>query len=328
MKDNNKIDISIIVPLYEEAENVEELHKELTSALNELGKTYEIVYIDDGSMDSSFEILKKIISEDKQTQNLKVMKLRRNYGQTAALMAGFDNSKGEVLLTIDGDLQNDPKDIKKVLEKMDEGYDVVSGWRKHRQDNFFIRTFPSKVANWLISTTIGVHLNDYGCSLKAYKREIIDNIRLYGEMHRFIPAYAAWVGAKITEIPVNHRARKYGKSKYGLVRIIKVILDLLTVKFFVSGIQSKPIYLFGSIGLLLFGLGVLFGLGALYQKIASGMFIHSNPLILLCGFSLSMSLQLVLTGLLAEIVIRTYFESRGKGYYLIRELIDKNKPKE
>jgi len=324
--EKNKIELSIIVPVFDEEGNIEKLHDELTSALNESGKSYEIIYVDDGSEDNSFSILSGIVQEDKNsTTNIKAIRLRRNYGQTAALMAGFDNSTGDIVITIDADLQNDPKDIKNLLTKIEEGYDVVSGWRKFRKDKFLTRIVPSKIANNLISFVIGIPLNDYGCSLKAYKREILDNIRLYGEMHRFIPAYASWVGAKIAEVAVNHRPRIHGKSKYGLIRIIKVILDLLTVKFFVSGIQSKPIYLFGAIGLLLGGLGTLFALGALYEKIYTGTFIHTNPLIILSGFALSMSLQFILTGLLAEIIIRTYFESRGKGYYLIKDIVEKDK---
>lgn len=309
--------LSVIIPIYNEQENIPPLHAELREVLDELGSEYEILYVDDGSRDRSFALLREIAEADPRVQ---VIQFRRNFGQTAALAAGIDAARGDVLVFMDGDRQNDPHSIPEMLAKLDEGYDVVSGWRTNRQDAAVSRKLPSRIANRVISVVSGVPLHDYGCTLKAYRREVIQDVRLYGEMHRFIPAYAAWYGARITELPVGHRARTAGKSKYGLSRTLKVLLDLLTVKF-LSDFSTKPIYLFGGLGAVCFLIGTgAMGL-AFEQLMFEGVKAHRNPLLLVGVFFLLSGLILVAMGLLAELITRTYHESQQKATYAIRTRI-------
>lgn len=310
-------DLSIILPVYNEEENIQNLYAKIINALTKLDKSYEIIYVDDGSSDKSFEILAEIAKVNKR---IKVIQFRKNFGQTAAISAGIEHSQGDILIPMDADLQNDPEDIHRLLEKIDEGYDVVSGWRKNRHDKLITRKIPSILANKLISWMTGVHLHDYGCTLKAYKREVIKDIKLYGEMHRFIPVYASWTGGKITEIVVTHHPRLHGKTKYGLSRTLKVILDLFTVKFFGS-YATKPIYAFGGFGALLCLTGTIVGAVTLFQKYLYGTWVHKNPLLLLAVFLGILGMQLIMMGLLAEIIIRTYYESQNKPIYLVKKVI-------
>lgn len=309
--------LSVIIPIFNEQENIGPLHEELREVLGSIGSEYEVIYVDDGSRDRSFELLRGIAEADPRVQ---VIQFRRNFGQTAALAAGIDAARGDVLIFMDGDRQNDPHSIPEMLAKLDEGYDVVSGWRKNRQDAEISRKLPSRIANKVISSVSGVPLHDYGCTLKAYRREVIQDVRLYGEMHRFIPAYAAWFGARITEMPVGHRPRTAGKSKYGISRTLKVVLDLLTVKF-LSDYSTKPIYLFGGLGLLCFLIGGGSMTVALEQLLFEGVKAHRNPLILVGIFFLLSGLVLVAMGLLAELITRTYHESQQKATYAIRTRI-------
>ena len=309
--------ISVIVPVYNEEPNLTPLHGEIVAAMNSTGRPYEIVYVDDGSRDGSFEQLKTIASA---CPAVTLVQFRRNFGQTAALAAGIEISRGDVLIFMDADLQNDPADIPLLLQELDKGHDVVSGWRRNRQDALISRRIPSNLANWLISQVTGVHLKDYGCTLKAYRREVLENFRLYGEMHRFIPAYASWAGASITEVPVNHRPRRAGKSKYGLSRILKVMLDLITVKF-LGTYATKPIYVFGTVGALAMAAGVLSGLIVLYQKLIDGVYAYRNPVLLLGVFLFVLGMQFVMLGLLAELIMRTYHESQNKATYVVRRIL-------
>jgi len=310
--------LSIVVPIYNEVENVPELHEELQGVLKAFGRPYEILYVDDGSKDGSHALLKQIADANPEVV---VIQFRRNFGQTAALAAGLEASHGDVVIFMDGDLQNDPAEIPRLLQTMEEGdFDVVSGWRKNRQDAAISRKLPSQMANWLISKVSGVELHDYGCTLKAYRREVLKNVRLYGEMHRFIPAYAAWAGATVTELPVNHRARKYGKSKYGINRTIKVLLDLLTLKF-LSSYSTKPIQLFGGLGAISIMFGFLATLFVLYSRYFEAVRVHRNPVALIAVFLFLAGLLFITQGLLAELVTRTYFESQGKSTYVVRSVI-------
>lgn len=310
--------LSVVVPIYNEVENIPELHQELQGVLDRLGRPYEIIYVDDGSKDGSFALLKQLAEAHPQVV---VIQFRRNFGQTAALAAGLEASHGDVVIFMDGDLQNDPAEIPRLLQTMEDGdYDVVSGWRKNRQDAQLSRKLPSRIANWLISRVSGVRLHDYGCTLKAYRREVLKNVRLYGEMHRFIPAYAAWAGATVTELPVNHRARKYGRSKYGINRTIKVLLDLLTLKF-LSSYSTKPIQLFGGLGAGCVLLGFLATLFLLYARFFEAVRINRNPVALIAVFLFLAGLLFITQGLLAELVTRTYFESQGKPTYVIRTVL-------
>ncbi|OGW17200.1 MAG: glycosyl transferase [Nitrospinae bacterium RIFCSPLOWO2_12_FULL_45_22] len=315
------MDISIIIPVYNEERNIAPLCHLITEQMDGIGREYEVLFIDDGSKDSTFEELGKIAKDNRR---VKVISFRRNFGQTAAMMAGFDHARGEIIVALDGDLQNDPKDIPKILDKLEEGYDIVSGWRKSRQDNFILRIIPSKIANWLIGLITGVRLHDYGCSLKAYRAEVIKNIRLYGDMHRFIPALASMAGGKIAEIEVNHLPRKYGNSNYGLSRTLKVILDLIAVKFLLA-FSTKPIQLFGLLGLSsVFG-GFLFLSLAIFMKIYLNTDMTGNPLLLLSVLLVLLGVQFIGTGLLAEVTVRTYHESQNKPTYLIKQIIDNGK---
>lgn len=309
-------EISLFLPVLDEEENLRPMHEKIAAALAELDRTAEIIFVDDGSTDRSLEILKEIAATD---DCVRVISLRRNYGQTAAMAAGIDAAKGEILIPMDADLQNDPADIKRLLEKLDEGYDVVSGWRKNRQDKLISRKIPSQIANRIISWIGGVHLHDYGCSLKAYRRDVLQDVRLYGEMHRFIPIYASWAGARVTEIPVDHHARTMGKSKYGISRTVKVIFDLMTIKFMAS-YQTKPIYVFGTFGMLAFLLAVIAGIWAIILKIEGTSFILT-PLPVITVVMLAISVQFFLMGLLAELLVRTYHESQDKAIYAVREKI-------
>ncbi len=313
-------DISVFLPVYDEEANLLPLHAKLDEALQKLDVSAEIVYVDDGSADGSLNVLREIASRDPR---VRVVALRRNYGQTAAMAAGIDASRGEVLIPMDADMQNDPVDIGRLLEKLNEGYDVVSGWRKNRKDKMITRRIPSMLANLVISWIGGVALHDYGCSLKAYRRESLEDVRLYGEMHRFIPIYASWAGARVAEIPVEHHARTMGKSKYGLSRTIKVVFDLITIKFMAS-YQTKPLYLFGWAGLLTFGASLLSTLLACLMKFASwphhADFIQT-PLPIMAMVTLVLGVQLFLMGLLAEMLVRTYHESQAKPIYAVRDKI-------
>ncbi len=317
MNEAIKETLSILIPIFNEEENISLLYDRLITALKKTGRPYEVIFIDDGSSDSSLEILLDI---SKKNPNVKVISFSRNFGQTAALSAGIDSSSGEILIPMDGDLQNDPEDILSLLQKIEEGYDVVSGWRKTRKDPFFTRRFPSMIANKIISSIGGVRLHDYGCMLKAYKRDILKNIRLYGEMHRFIPLYAHWIGARVSEIPVNHFPRRSGSSKYGLSRVFKVILDLMVVKFLLSYSQ-KPIYVFGGMGLLMILGAILTGGYAIYLKVFKEISFILTPLPLLSVLLLMLGFLSILMGFLAEILTRTYYESQRKPTYQIKETI-------
>jgi len=320
----DKIDVSIVLPVKNEEESLRELHSKLTDVLNKLGCEYEIIAIDDGSTDSSFNVLKELSQSDPR---LKAIKFRRNFGQTAALSAGFHHAKGDVIITMDSDLQNDPADIPRLLDKINEGYDVVSGWRADRKDKFISRRIPSILANKLIVKMTGVNIHDFGCTLKAYRKDVVDNINLYGEMHRFIPALAKWVGAEITEIKVQHHARKHGKSNYGISRTTRVFLDLMTVKFLLS-YSTKPMRPFGIMGL---GSGFLGFLICLYLSIGKIFFpseatslTRRMPMLLLGILLILVGIQFLTMGLLAEIMIRTYYESQSKPIYYIKEIAGKD----
>lgn len=312
------MELSIIVPIYNEEESVNALYERIRAAIEPTGIDYELILVDDGSIDRSFMLLKAIAVEDNR---VRVIRFRRNFGQTAAMAAGFDAATGRVVVPMDGDLQNDPADIPRLLAKIDEGYDVVSGWRKDRQDTFINRKLPSIIANGLISRFTGVHLHDYGCTLKAYRREVLDGINLYGEMHRFVPALASQVGAKVTELPVKHHQRMFGKSKYGISRTVRVVLDLMTVKFLLS-YSTKPIQLFGKWGVYTLMAGFLSGITTIYMKLFEHTSMNRNPLWILTVFLLFMGIQFIVLGLLGELNARTYYEAQGKPIYVIREKLN------
>ncbi len=309
--------VSIIVPIYNEAANLRLLCRRVIEVVERLGQTAEVILIDDGSTDGSTELLRELALQDGR---LRVLELVRNFGQTAAMSAGFDYSRGRVIVPLDADLQNDPADIPRILDKLEEGFDVVSCWRVHRRDPW-TRVWPSRVANRLISWLSGVKLHDFGCTLKGYRREVIRHVRLYGEMHRFIPIFAKWAGARVTELPVEHYPRREGRSKYGLLRTIKVPLDLITIKFLES-YSNKPMYLFGGLGFLSFLAGAGLSALTLYQKFFEAVKAHRNPLLLLSVFCFMVGVQLILFGLIAELIVRTYHESQGKPTYLVREPLD------
>ncbi len=317
--------VSVVLPVYNEAESLGKLHADLLDSLGQLDRTFEIIYVDDGSSDASFEILSGFAAHN---PNVKVVRFRRNFGQTAAMTAGMDAARGEIIVPLDADGQNDPRDIARLLEKMDEGYDVVSGWRKKRQDHIW-RKIPSRVANGLISRVTGVSLHDYGCSLKAYRASILRDVSLYGEMHRFIPAYAFMAGGKITEIAVDHHPRLAGESKYGFGRIQKVALDLLVARF-LGKFGQKPIYFFGGGALRAFGLGILLWIVALLQKVwpwfndifggnYESRHINNNPLFYVGILLFMVGVQLLMMGILAEMNMRIYYESSGKSTYIVTE---------
>lgn len=314
--------LSILVPIYNEVENIPLLRDALLDTLTSMPQEFEVILVNDGSTDGSTELLDQMAAED---HRLRVVHFRRNYGQTAALMAAIDHSTGDILIPMDGDLQNDPKDIPKLLDKLDEGYDVVSGWRQNRQDKALSRKLPSKVANWIISRISGDALHDYGCTLKVYRRSVLENVRLYGEMHRFIPIYAAWEGADITEMAVNHHPRRLGVSKYGLGRITKVILDLVLIRFMHKAFD-RPIQFFGKIGIFLGGFSIIAGTWAAWLKIFHGVSFVLTPLPLLCVFLGLSGLLCILLGLLGELQMRIYFESQSKRHYSVRRSVNSTLP--
>ena len=307
-------EISLFLPVLNEEPNLRPLHGKIDEALAHVGRTAEVIYVDDGSTDGSLEVLRELARLDPR---VRVIALRRNYGQTAAMAAGIDAARGKVLIPMDADLQNDPADISRLLDKLDEGFDVVSGWRKERQDKMVSRKIPSMIANRVISLIGGVHLHDYGCSLKAYRHEFLKEVKLYGEMHRFIPIYASWVGARVTEIPVRHHPRTMGQSKYGLSRTFKVMLDLMTIKFMAS-YHTKPIYVFGMFGFGAFTISTVAFVWALLRKLGGESFIR-NPLFSVAIVMFAVGVQFILMGLLAEMLVRTYHESQSKAIYAVRE---------
>ena len=315
---NQQIKVSVVVPVFNEGESLRKLVAELQQVLDGDGLSYELLLIDDGSTDHSPSLLTELAADSPQ---IKVILLRRNFGQTAALAAGFDHARGEVIVPMDGDLQNDPRDILNLLAKLDEGYDVVSGWRKDRKDKFLSRRLPSILANALISRMTDVSLHDYGCSLKAYRREVLSGINLYGELHRFVPALASQFGAKVAEIAVNHRPRVAGASKYGIDRTLRVVLDLITVKFLLK-YSTRPMQLFGRWGVWTLVLAGFSGLTTLYMKVFEGLSMNRNPLMVLTAFLLFSGVQFLVLGLVAELVTRTYHETQDKPVYVVREKLN------
>ncbi len=308
----------MVIPVYNEAENLEILYREIKSSCENLGKSYEVIFIDDGSTDDSALVLTNIW---KQYPAIKIIKLRKNFGQTAALSAGFDHSRGEVIITLDADLQNDPADFGLLIKKIEEGYDIASGWRVKRKDKLFSRRLPSSTANWLISAITRVKLHDYGCTLKAFRKEVLKSINLYGEMHRFIPAIASQMGVSIAEVKVNHRPRRFGKSKYSMLRFVKVMLDLLTVKFFLS-YSTRPLQIFGIFGIASGSVGGVMALYLSYRRLVLLESIANRPLLFLAVLLIVIGFQFITLGLLAEILVRTYHESLEKRIYYIREIIE------
>jgi len=316
--EQEKRDISVVIPIFNEEKNIKLLYPELKQVLDSLKKNYEIIFIDDGSTDKTYHLLHQICKRDKE---VKVVIFRRNFGQTAAISAGFDYAKGEIIVTLDADLQNDPKDIPQLINKIEDGFDVVSGWRAERKDSFLTRKLPSYISNWLTSLFTGVKLHDYGCTLKAYKREIAKDIKLYGEMHRFIPALASWVGASICEVKVRHHPRKYGKSRYDFSRINRGFLDLLTVKFLLS-FATRPIQIFGKFGLISIFSGFICGIILIVMKFIYEVDMTGNPFLYLSILFLLIGGQFISIGLLGEIISRTYHESQNKSVYFVKEVLD------
>jgi len=310
--------ISVVIPIYNEELNIAPGYAEVSDIMASLNTPYEIIYVDDGSKDRSVEILTDVSSGD---NNVKIIQFRRNFGQTAAMAAGLENSKYDIVITLDGDLQNDPAEIPKMVAKLNEGYDLVAGWRKYRKDAFISRKLPSRIANWIISKSTNVNLHDYGCTLKVMTGEIARGIKLYGEMHRFIPALAAEIGAKIYEMPVNHRARKFGTSKYGISRTIRVVLDLITVKFLL-GFSKRPIHLFGTVGFVTAAVGFFTLALITYQRFFNHIPMGNRPLLMLGVVLLIIGAQFFCFGLLAEVQARTYYESQDKPIYVIRKIIE------
>jgi glycosyltransferase involved in cell wall biosynthesis len=295
MVSKDRMSISIIIPVCNEEENIPDLVRSLTAALAEIETDYEVIFIDDGSTDNTFTVLKGIHKEE---DCIKIIRFRRNFGQTAAISAGFDYSHGDVIITMDGDLQNDPEDIPVLLKKINEGYDVVSGWREERKDPFFTKKLPSKISNWLASKLTGVELHDFGCTLKAFRREVVDQVNLYGEMHRYIPALASWRGISIAEVKVRHHPRQYGRSKYGIARLMRGMLDLITITFLLS-YSTKPMQLFGY-----------------------GLSLADRPLLLLAVLLIFLGFQFITMGLLGELITRTYYEVQGKPIYAVKEIVE------
>lgn len=316
--------LSIVIPLYNEAESVPALHEELTAALETLDVASEVIVIDDGSRDGSFAALQALHERDPRWI---ILRFRRNHGQTTALSAGFQKARGDVVITLDADLQNDPQDIPRLLETLDEGYDIVSGWRRDRKEPFLTRRLPSMLANRLISRVTGVHLHDYGCTLKAYRSVVVKNIQLYGELHRFIPAVASQIGVQVTEIAVNDRPRRYGSSKYGISRTVRVFLDLVTVRF-ILGYSTRPLQVFGGLGLLTGGLGVVIGLVLSIEKLAFDVDIGNRPLLILAVLLVIAGVQLVSIGLVAEILVRSWHEMRGHPVYILRDVLEREEQDE
>lgn len=316
--------LSIVLPVYNEEENINLQYKRIVETVSPLKKSFEMVFVDDGSMDRSFELLSDLAKKDKR---VKIIRFRRNFGQTAAMAAGIDYSSGKVIVFMDSDLQNEPADIKKLLDKIEEGYDVVSGWRFHRKDKLFTRKIPSRIANKIISKVTGVSLHDLGCSLKAYRSDVLKKVKLYGEMHRFIPIHASMVGAKIIEIPVGHHPRQFGQSKYGIKRTFKVMLDLMTVKF-LSSFSTKPIYLYGGVGLFMFFLSLFCGTATILMKYFIGYNMTGNPFLLLTVMFFILGGVMILMGIQSEILIRIYHEAQNVRPYHVRGLTNIKVPKD
>lgn len=317
MSTEGNCDLSLVIPVYNEETNLPKLHREISEACQNLKKSYEIIFVDDGSQDNSLAVCKQLLKKDPR---VRIIQLRKNFGQTAALSAGFDHARGDIIITLDADLQNDPNDFGLLIGKIEEGYDLVSGWRTKRKDRFITRRFPSLLANWLISRLTRVKLHDYGCTLKAFRREIVGHIKLYGELHRFIPAIASIIGVSIAEVKVNHRKRLHGRSKYSVWRFPKVILDLITVKFLLS-YSTRPLQIFGGIGLISGTIGGVIGLWLTYVRLIRLEPISGRPLLLLAILLVLVGVQFIILGLLAEIVVRAYHESSEKRIYFIREII-------
>ena len=310
------IELSVVIPIRNEAPSLEELHRELTETLRAWGRSYEIIIVDDGSTDESFDILARLQAVDPA---LRVIRFRRNFGQTAAFAAGFDYARGRLIATADGDLQNDPRDIPAMVDALDRGFDIVCGWRRERKDAFFTRRLPSMIANRIISSATGVALHDYGCSLKVFRAEVVKSLKLYGEMHRFLPAIASEQGVSIKEMPVGHRPRRHGHSKYGIGRTVRVILDLLTVKFLLS-YSTRPLQIFGLIGLTMAFLGGVISAWLAFQRLIGAESLANRPILFLGILLIITGVQLVTLGLLAEMQARTYHESQNKPTYAIREI--------
>jgi len=315
--EEREVDVSIVIPLYNEVESLDMLYERVLPLLDDWDRSYELILVDDGSRDGTRDMLRDLHAKDNRIQ---VVLLRRNFGQTAAFTAGFDHAHGDVIVTMDGDLQNDPADIPMLLDKMEEGYDIVSGWRHDRQDKLVTRKLPSQAANKLISKMTGVELHDYGCSLKAYKRDVIEGINLYGEMHRFIPALASWMGVRVAEVPVNHSARQFGQSKYGLGRIVRVVLDLMTVKFLLD-YATRPIQIFGLVGLGSLTVGTILGAYLTTIRLFFDQPIGDRPLVILAALLIMIGVQLIIMGLLGEIMVRTYHETQNKPIYAVRTVL-------
>jgi glycosyltransferase involved in cell wall biosynthesis len=311
--------LSLIIPVYNEQDNLPLLFDAIYNVMNSLDPSWEVILVDDGSCDNSLSVLNEYAKKD--PRHTRVISFRRNFGQTAAIAAGLDYAQGEIIILLDADMQNDPADIPMMLAKLDEGYDLVSGWRKSRKDNALTRNFPSMMANWLISRVTGVHLHDYGCTLKVYRRDVLVGFRLYGEMHRFIPVYASSVGAKITEVQVNHHPRKFGKSNVGLERTIKVVLDLFTVKFLVA-YSSKPIYLFGGTGGFLMVISTIIMIYLFVRRLFFLVSVTGSPLLQVSVMLFILGFQSMLMGLIAELLVRTYHESQRKPTYTVRTMIN------
>ncbi len=309
----------MVIPVFNEEGNLAALHQELTAALERFGKRYEILFIDDGSTDASFALMKSLHHRD---EHVRVVRFRKNFGQTAALAAGFAEARAPVIVTLDADLQNDPKDIPGLVERLDAGFDMVCGWRKDRKDAFLVRKLPSRIANWLISVTTGVHLHDYGCTLKAFRAEVVRGLQLYGEMHRFIPAVASGFGVSIDEMVVLHRPRRAGQSKYGISRTVRVILDLITVKFLLD-FSHRPLQVFGLAGLSMGAVGFALGCYLTWVKFGLGEPIGGRPLLLFSALLMIFGVQLVSLGLIGELQARTYHENRSAPRYAIREKLDR-----
>lgn len=314
-------DVSVILPVYNEEENIFAQYTRIIESMQPVGKSFEIVFVNDGSTDKSLDLLEQIARKDKR---VKIVDFRRNFGQTAAMAAGIDYASGDIIVFMDSDLQNESDDIINLINKIDEGYDVVSGWRKRRKDRFFSRRLPSMIANKIISMVSGVNLHDSGCSLKAFRSEIIKKVKLYGEMHRFIPIHASWIGAKITEIPVGHHPRKFGKSKYGIFRTFKVILDLITIKF-MGSFSTKPIYLYGGLGMISMFLGLASGVAVILMKIYMGYNMTGNPFLMIFSIFVMLSAILALMGIQSEILIRIYHENSSMHPYYVKRTINVDK---
>lgn len=313
-------EISIVIPMYNERDNVQSVYDQVVSAMERAHQPFEMIIIDDGSTDGTDIELVKCTENDRR---IKLINFRHNHGQTAALMAGFDHARNDIIIAMDGDLQNDPNDIPLLLAKLDEGYDVVSGWRQNRQDDAIRRNLLSRIANKFISRISGVHLHDYGCTLKAYRKSVLSGIRLYGEMHRFIPIYAKWSGAKVCEVPVNHHPRRFGKSKYGLIRIFKVTLDIFLVKFLLD-YNTRPLHVFGAFGFICFGISLLSGIFALYLRFFENISFIQTPLPLLVVMTFITGVLCILLGLLAELLVRVYYESQSKPSYTVKDISAKH----